>query len=91
MFMPKSIESTPFTTSSGESKWLLELEKSNGPRPSQGLSNDLNRLDNSILVRIDSTFDRYLETFSRHFYQDDNCKYRHTNKQTNKQINKQTN
>lgn len=71
--MPKSIESTPFTTSSGESKWLLELEKSNGPHPSQGLSNDLNRLDENILAKIDSAFDKYLETFSRQFYQDDNC------------------
>ena len=73
MFMPKSLESTPFTVSSDESKWLLELEKSNGPRPSQGLSDELNRLDKGILVRIDSTFEKYLETFSRHFYQDDNC------------------
>ncbi|KAI6649092.1 Solute carrier family 12 member 1-like [Oopsacas minuta] len=73
IFMAKPTESTPFTASIGESKWLIELGKSNGPYPTASLSTELNILDPTIVSRIDCAIDRFLEIFSKHFYQDDNC------------------
>ena len=72
--MPKPSESTPFSDASGESKWLIDLEKTSGPRPSLSLSTLLDRLDSTLVYRINATIDKFLDMFSKKFYQDDNCK-----------------